>query len=450
MKRAPHVVRLVVGPVIGLLLALAPAFAQAPVRTENLIYSILAYNGKDYSPTFARTASPALYLIADADSFLTVRKTLVYFWPLTGEWKTSMSALDVPIDGVLEITDRGGAPIRVIASRYTYYNERGDYELNWKVARDAEADRVWAHWSEIRAAYEAAMKDYRDRLAKQQESRASLIVRIQRLRNEGRDVEALVDQLADMKEPDAPQQPQDYVVPPAEIQQAFILNLPSGQYSMRFRMADGSVLEGSEKTLVVHKKRRSRGVGYDVIPGDKWTRPVESPTPSAILYVDGSSDLFLRPYFEDEYNDLYYSKTIRNDTRGNPNLMKWERIQQVPHAGIELTGGGTEKSMLQEEPWFVEQSQGSTLGYRIVPYDPLGAQKGKDPSLIAFRVPLGPGSAVTGLRTVDAGGSVLPGSERQIRVIAPPAAEPVLPILALIPLGVMAFVLVRRARKYRR
>jgi len=442
MKRVPLAV--------FLLLALAPAFAQAPVRTENLIYSILAYNGRDYSPTFARTASPALYLIAGTDSFLTVRKTLVYFWPLTGEWKTSMSALDVPVEGTLEITGGREGPIRVIPSRYTYYNERGDYALNWKVARDAEADAVWGRWSGILGAYEAAMKDYRARLARQQEARASLIVRIQRMRNEGRDVEALVNQLADMKEPEAPQQPQVYAVPPAEIQQAFIVNLPPGRYSVRFRIPDGSVLEGSEKTLIVHARRRSRGIGYDVIPGDKWTRPVESPTPSAVLYVDGSNDLFLRPFFEDEYNDLYYSKTIRNDTRGNPNLMKWERIQQVPRAAVQIISGGTVKTTLREEPWFVEQAQGATLGYRIVPYDPLGAQKGKDPSLIAFRVPLAPGTAVTELQTVDAGGSPLPGSGRQIRVIAPPAAEPILPLLALVPLGVMALVLARRARKYRR
>jgi hypothetical protein len=130
--------------------------------------------------------------------------------------------------------------------------------------------------------------------------------------------------------------------------------------------------------------------------------------------------------------------------------MKWERIQQVPRSGIELTGAGVGKAVLREEPWFVEQAQGATLGYKIVPYDPLGAQKGQEPSLIAFRVALGPGTGVTGLRTVDANGSPLPGSERQIRVISPPPAEPVLPLLALVPLGVMALVLVRRVRTYRR
>ncbi len=436
--------------VAALMFALAPTFAQAPVRAENLIYSILAYNGRDYSPTFARSASPAIYLIAGVDNFLTVRKTLVYFWPLTGEWKTSMDTLDVPIDGVLEITDRRGTSMRVLASRYTYYNERGEYELNWKVARDADADRVWARWSAILSNYEAAKKDYRDRLAKEQEARADLIARIERFRNEGRDVTSLVDQLSDMKDPESPQEPQEYVVPPAEIQRAFIVNLAPGEYSIRFMSVGGSVFEGSEKALVVHERRRSGGIGYEVIPGDKWTRPVESSTPSAILYVDGSSDLYLRPYLEDEYNDLYYSKTIRNDSRGNPNLMKWERIQQVPRAEIELAAGGAEKSVIREQPWSVKQIQGGELGYRIVPYDPLGAQKGQEPSLIGFRVPLSRESAVVGFRTMDSSGRPMLGSERQIRVIAPPAGEPFLLILAAIPLGVMALVLIRRTRRYRR
>jgi hypothetical protein len=177
---------------------------------------------------------------------------------------------------------------------------------------------------------------------------------------------------------------------------------------------------------------------------------VVSPTPSAILYVDGSSDLYLRPYFEDEYNDLFYARTIRNDGRGNLHLMKWERIQQVPRAAIRLVREGTGATLLREEPWFVEQVQGTTLGYKIVPYDPQGAQKGKDPSLIAFRIPLGRGTPAVGLETLDSAGKPLSGSARRIRVIAPPPAEIVLPLLALVPLVAMVLIAVRRTRKYGR
>ena len=37
-----------------LTLLVVPSFAQnqKPVRTEELIYSLMSYNGRDYSPTF--------------------------------------------------------------------------------------------------------------------------------------------------------------------------------------------------------------------------------------------------------------------------------------------------------------------------------------------------------------------------------------------------------------
>jgi hypothetical protein len=338
----------------------------------------------------------------------------------------------------------------VAPSRYTYYNERGEYELNWKVARDAEADRIWARWQQIASEYEKATSEYQDRAAKIEAERSALIPRIQSLRDAGKDATALIDRLASLQAPEAPQAPQQYVVPPVEIQQAFIANLPRGEYMIRLRAADGSILEGSEKALVVHAKRRSGGVGYEVIPGDRWTRAVESTTPSSILYVDGSSDLYLRPYLEDEYNDLFYAKTIRNDDRGNPNLMKWQRIQQVPRATIQLAGGGAGAAAVREQPWFVEQVQGVTLGYKIVPYDPQGAHKGQEPSLIAFRVPLSRKVPAVGVKALDSTGNPLPGSARQIRVITPSRSEIILPVLALVPLLAMALVLIGRARKYRR
>jgi len=436
--------------VILFLEVLLPACAQAPVRMENLVYSALAFNGRTFSPTFAREASDAIYLIAGVDSFLTVRKTFVYFWPITGEWKTDTDTLDVPLEGTLEVTDGKGRTLPIVSTRYTYYNEKGEYELNWKVAQGAEADRIWARWSERLDAYQAAARDYRDKAARVGQERSSLLARIEVLRGQGKDVAALVDRLSGLRDPEPPRPPQDYVVPPAEIQEAFILNLPRGSYSLRLRNPDGSIMEGSHKTLVVHEKRRSSGIGYEVIPGDKWTRPVQSPTPSSVLYVDGSSDLYLRPYLEDEYNDLFYAKTIRNDDRGNPNLMTWERIQQVPGASIQLSANGAAVEVIREQPWFVEQLQGATLGYKIVPYDPQGGQKDQEPSLIAVRIPLDARSSVVRLSALDSAGRPLAGSERQIRVVSRPPAEAVLPLLALMPVVVLLTVIIFRSSKYKR
>ncbi|MBN1837691.1 MAG: hypothetical protein JW820_17675, partial [Spirochaetales bacterium] len=258
----------------------------------------------------------------------------------------------------------------------------------------------------------------------------------------------LIEVLKELKAPPEPQYPKDYVVPPSPVADAFILNLPVGEYGLRFETAEGELMEGSEIRLVVFEKRRAESVGLEVIPGDKWTRPVESKTPASVLYVDGSADLYLRPFLQQEYNDLYYEKMRQNDARGNPNLMKWVRIQQVPKAGIEVSRRDEEPQVVREEPFYVEQVKGAALGYRIVPYDPEGAHEGRDPSLLAFHVPLGPEDRVVHLSVQDKDGKLLEDGSRQIRVIRPSRSGIVALILAALPLVAMAVVLLRRSRVY--
>jgi hypothetical protein len=436
--------------VIPLLLALAAAMVSAdvPVREEQFIYSILAFNGKDYSGTFIQKNSDTLYLLAGVDNFLTARNTFVYYWPLTEDWKTDASVLNVPFQGTLEL--RGGRerePRIVASTRYTYFNVRGEYELNWQVAKAEEADQAWKKYSDLMDAYYASVQKYYQARSLYEAVLNELTVRITKMRDQGKDVSKMVEGLQKMSAPKEPEFPKDYVVPPRPVEEAFILNLPVGEYSIRFFAADGSVMEGSERKVVVFQKRRSEGTGLEVIPGDKWTRPVESTTPSAVLYVDGSSELYVRPFLEQEYNDLYYERMQRNDAKGNPSVMKWVRTQQVPRARIEARLAGGRAEVLEEKPYYVEQVKGASLGYKIVPFDPEGAHKDKEPSLRAFQIPISKDTARVSLRVMDKNGTKLVGGERQIRVLRPPKAGIVALILALLPLAAMAVVLSWRARR---
>jgi hypothetical protein len=60
-----------------------------------------------------------------------------------------------------------------------------------------------------------------------------------------------------------------YTVPPADLQEAFIVNLPRARYGIRLRNPDGTIMEGSEKRLVVDGPRRTGSTGYELIPSDK-------------------------------------------------------------------------------------------------------------------------------------------------------------------------------------
>ena len=234
--------------------------------------------------------------------------------------------------------------------------------------------------------------------------------------------------------------------PPAEMQRGFILNLPAGRYTVRLINPDGTIAEGSERAVIVHTRGRTGGVGFEIIPSDKWTRPAASVTPSSTIYANGAADLYLRPFFEDEYNDLFYARTVDNAAPGNSSIARWVRVQQVPRAGIIVKRPGRDPEKLSEKPFVVEQSQGNALGYTITPWDPNGSGKDKQPNLVAFPVPLRDGVTRVSLSAVDARGEPLAGSGREIRIVHPLQKRGGLIALALSPLLLMTVVLVARAR----
>ena len=55
-----------------------------------------------------------------------------------------------------------------------------------------------------------------------------------------------------------------------------------GNYEIRVRMEE-AIFEGSEKNLVVFTARRREGVGYEIIPGNRWTRNVTLPGLSMLV-----------------------------------------------------------------------------------------------------------------------------------------------------------------------
>jgi hypothetical protein len=257
-----------------------------------------------------------------------------------------------------------------------------------------------------------------------------------------------MSEIESMKPPVEPERPQYYTVPPAKVQEAFIVNLPPGEYLINFILTDGRVLEGSEKMVVSFERRRSDGVGFDIIPGDRWTRPVQNKTTSSVIYVDGSTDLYLRPFYQDEFNDLYYKRMVSNDNIGNLNLYNWVKIQQVPGARLEIEEGGKSKKIVEEEQFMVEQTEGSGLGYKIIPFDSSVRRSDEKPSLIAFHIPLSESRRMFKLRVFGKDDVVLSGSQRQVRVLDKSGREGILLVFCLLPIIVMGVVIGLRSKKY--
>lgn len=420
------------------------------MRNEELIYSLMSYNGRDYSPTFCRETESTICLIADSDNFASVRTTLVYFWPATGEWYTDSKALNVNHAGALEITDRRGRVQRVEPVAHTYFSVQEPYGQSWRVRLGAEAEAEWERYAAMVEDYQAAASAYGLAKATWDQAYAALATRIATLREQGRPVEAELDRLEGMRPPEEPREPQGYVVPPSAVRTGYVLRLPVGTYTARLVTPEGLVLEGSDKTVVAFGRRGSGMVGYDLIPSDRWTRSVESNTPASVIYSTGDVVLYVRPFSQDEYNDLCYRKAIRNDAAGNPAVNKWIKVRQIEGASIEVTGSDGPTLRVAEAPFYVEQSEGTALGYRIVPFDPEGAHAGQDPTLRAFPIHLASDAGTVRLRLYDAGGSPLQSGAREVRIVSVPRNPYASLVVALVPPAAGTLVLLRRRRKVER
>ncbi|MGI6432773.1 MAG: hypothetical protein ACOXZ4_02765 [Sphaerochaetaceae bacterium] len=431
---------------VALILFATLIWADMPQRTEELLYSLASYDGKEYALTFAKEDAPAIYVNADADNFASVKKNFVYWWPLTETWILDDSVLDETLAGHLEIIDKKGTIRRLDSLDYTFFNVRGTYANNWQVKTGEEAHQEWDSYVQSYLDYQQAMTLYNRQVDAYKQQANALFYQILSLRDAGEDYEMLLQHLETLVPPQEPAVPTTYTVPPARVQKGFAINVPEGRYTIRFVTEEGLVEQNSEKQLIAIKPRRVNSIGYEVFSSDKWTMPTLSRTASSVLYVDGSSDLYVRPFFQHEYRDLDYQKLVNNQSSGNPSLYQWVSIQQVPNAAIKELSEGFER-IVTEQPFMVEQSKTSTMGYSIVPYDPQGEHQGKTPSLVALHIPLKVQDKEYMIRLVDEPEAQVSSSFRRIRIIGGLKAEALIILLILIPLGVLGTVKVIRKKR---
>ncbi|MCZ0951419.1 MAG: hypothetical protein OXJ56_02450, partial [Rhodospirillaceae bacterium] len=323
---------------------------------------------------------------------------------------------------------------------------RGDGAARWRTATGPEAHRLYSDYTQKLRAYREGLDAYRLDRATYEYMVAELEKRIEQQSREGGDTARMEEVLRGLAAPARPEFPDEYAAAPVRVDRAFVVNLPPGSYRTRLVRGDGKVLEGSEKTIVAFGRFGEPTVGYEVIPGDRWNRPVESNSRHSVIYVDGSSDLYLVAYHQHEFIDLYYEKLLRNDARGSPGLRRQVFVQEIPGVRMAVLGPGGRIATIDKLPWFVQQERTGSHGYRIVPFDPEGAHRDRKPSLQASHVDLDRYGPRFRVALVDARGDMVAGSMRRIRVLDGSPRVGALVLLALLPLAVGAGMAVARWR----
>ena len=423
----------------------AAAHGDSHDRDEQLVHSLVVFNGSGYSRTFGAESSDTIYLLADTDNFVTLRKTFVFYRPADDALNTDTTHLDATVDGFLEISKRGGEAQSRSMEDYTYYNLRGDGAARWRTATGPDAHHVYADYNEKLRVYREGLDQFRLDRATYDYMVGELERRIEEQNRTGGDTARLEKVLRELAVPTGPEFPEEYAAAPVRVERAFVVNLPAGTYRTRLLRADGKVLEGSEKTIVAFGRFGEPSVGYEVIPGDKWNRPVESNSRNSVIYVDGSSDLYLVAYHQHEFVDLHYEKLLRNDATGSPGMRRRVFVQEIPDLRIAVLSPGGRIATIDKLPWFVEQERTTSHGYRVVPFDPDNAHPDREPSLTAFHIDLDRHGPRIRVALVDSQGTIIDGSLRRIRLLGQSVSANALVLLAFLPLAIgLAVALARR------
>jgi hypothetical protein len=386
--------------IILLLTIVVQVFA---IDTDEFVYAGNYYNGITYSSNFIPPKTNAIYLLANEDSILSARLTETYYWPLTNEIKASWDKQNEPVQGQLEILQNGQIISVLERTNYTIQYDANDMfgTIELYVGEEAIASRI---------AFEQAQLDYREALQAYNEAyneyEAALTAFMEKVREEKLTV-------SEEDFPTEPQKSEDMSLYSTNLLQGFLINLPVGNYTIQFRLPDGSIQENSKKELTIFEAIQD-GIGYTVFSKDRWTIDESNEEESQIIYTTKENTIFLQPYHQKQYNELYYLRMADpQETSARKDRAIWMPFSDLTDLNLLISNNKTE-STISETDYYVQQTKGYTLGYDILKFDPQTMDK---ISFSAYGIDASYAGQVINIQATDSEGNLLPGSAREIRVI---------------------------------
>ena len=363
-----------------LLLALAagvPCRGIEPEMMEGVVYRLDSFAIGGYAPVYAPPQVEEICLLAGADNALDPRHTLVYYWPLTREYFQAWERLDVEAGGRLEVL-QGGRVLRTLTRQPVGFHTpapdsppvlvAGEAALARRAA-DAERERLFsqqlAAFGQGMVRYQAELREY--------------LARSRRGERVGEPP----------RRPAEPEAPRGKV---SELKSAFVLNLPAGSYALRLRAGDGTVVEGSERRLAVFAPLAGEGVGYEVLPEERWTARLAADTSGSGIYCVPGKDLFIIPHRSGLYPEDRWLRLRSPQLTGLGPRPVAVHVGALETARLVLLDGARVVRRYELKPWYVRQVQGAELGYRIIEHDPQAAG-GDSATFRAFRLRFEPQEA---------------------------------------------------------
>ena len=341
--------------------------ADVPKYEEQFVYQLKSFDGKGYAETFIPGDENTIYLLADTNNVISPRVSLVYFWPITGKYVAAFKQLNEQLEGTLEIF-RGQRKIRELGkTEFVFFYPEGIMGEKAQLLEGKDAYAVFKRHEKTLNAFYDKMNEFSRQMLSYRTRLMAYAKELEQRKKSGE----ILDQ--EQVQAGIPRQPIKPDGPPFDLTGLIsdhVVNLPRGDYRIQFRAPDGTIIEGSEKDLVVFAPRRVGGVGYEIIPGNRWTKRETSNNPSDIVYGAGRNTLYLRAFLEDEYNEMFYNKLLDPQNHGNPDRWIWVHTAPLVDKPLAVQPKGEAPEHHRDAAYVVKQVPGARLGYEILPYIP--------------------------------------------------------------------------------
>lgn len=367
----------------------------------SFVYGTNHFDGAIFSSTFIPPSVDTVYLLANHTSILASRLTDIYYWPITNEYKADWDTANIIVEGELEIF-QGDAVIETIPmTEYVIQYDGLDRINTTRLYTDEEAVAARNNFEDQQVQYREDLYHYYEELNEYREEFQAALS----------DLQAGI--ISEEELPVAPDPLADLTLFSTDLLWGFPVNLPVGHYQIRVRTNEGEIIQDSVKDLTVFE-HINEGIGYEVFSEERWSDPESSKDVNSVIYTLKDQTLYLEPYHQKQYNQLYYTRmNSPQDNTSRSDRMIW--ISHKPADGVILKKQGNSGSLqIKLKDYFVQQIAGSRLGYEIKTFDP---ETMTQPSFRAFKIDLSDMPDVFNLQLMDQDVDLIDGSKREVHVL---------------------------------
>lgn len=346
----------------------APAYGLEPERREVIVINGRVWDGFSYKEMLLPSTLSTLHLLSGKDSAVSFVRTEEYYWPLSRQVYVDFEKQRSELDGVLRVERDGELVGEIRQSSYSIVYPQGAVNGDGTLLWGEEAASAYA-------AYQQGEKDFSRRYVEAQAKQTAYerrLIESGAARARGGPVEIISP-----PEP-LPQPSLRLVTKPAA---GYRMELEAGAYDISLHV-DGKPVAGSARQLdVIEAKGRDATVA-DVVPEERWTRPLTANSEAARIFARPGSVFYVTLQDADRFDEAEYLPVVTPQAEPVAGRSTWVRRKPSTLDSLDISWRGQGDTLpVGLERLKVEQTEGSGFGYRV-----RGAKLGEKEDLTAFMI----------------------------------------------------------------